>query len=181
MELYYKDLISEDASLEKLVDDLMLVVQGAEEFAQAAGANLSGERKLEITSRLARLKEACRNVKEHTRATALAADKVLRQKRPIVQPARAFSRSVVDCACLFWRFCCECLIRRADFAVCFPDAVTFPTRETPKSHLQNYEACRCGRPPASHHAVSLSTRLLTDNHRHQWNTKHNLTPARLCL
>jgi len=29
MELYYKDLISEDASLEKLVDDLMLVVQGA--------------------------------------------------------------------------------------------------------------------------------------------------------
>src|ERR1051326_5401868 len=79
MELYYKDLISEDSSLEKLVDDLLVWVPGAEEFAQAAGANLSGERKLEITSRLARLKEACRNVKEHTRATALAADKVLRQ------------------------------------------------------------------------------------------------------
>ena len=79
MELYYKDLISEDASLEKLVDDLMLVVQGAEEFAQAAGATLSGERKHEITTRLARLKAACQNVKEHTRATALAADKVLRQ------------------------------------------------------------------------------------------------------
>ncbi len=79
MELYYKDLISEDASLEKLVDDLMLVVQGAEEFAQAAGASLSGERKQEITSRLARLKAACQNVKEHTKATALAADKVLRR------------------------------------------------------------------------------------------------------
>ncbi len=79
MELYYKDLISEDASLEKLVDDLMLVVQGAEEFAQAAGATLSGERKAEITTRLARLKAACQNVKEHTKATALAADKVLRQ------------------------------------------------------------------------------------------------------
>ena len=79
MELYYKDLISEDASLEKLVDDLMLVVQGAEEFAQAAGATLSGERKHEITTRLARLKAACQNVKEHTKATALAADKVLRQ------------------------------------------------------------------------------------------------------
>ena len=77
MELYYKDLISEDASLEKLVDDLMLVVQGAEEFAQAAGATLSGERKQEITTRLARLKAACQNVKEHTKATALAADKIL--------------------------------------------------------------------------------------------------------
>src|SRR5882762_6190113 len=79
MELYYKDLISEEASLEKLVDDLMLVVQGAEEFAQAAGATLSGERKQEITTRLVRLKAACQNVKEHTKATALAADKVLRQ------------------------------------------------------------------------------------------------------
>jgi len=39
-ELYYKDLISEDASLEKLVDDLMLLVQGANELAEAAGAKL---------------------------------------------------------------------------------------------------------------------------------------------
>ena len=79
MELYYKDLISEEGSLEKLVDDLMLVVQGAEEFAQAAGANLSGEGKEEITSRLARLKERCRQLKRQTVATAVAADKVVRQ------------------------------------------------------------------------------------------------------
>src|SRR2546421_10776006 len=79
MELYYKDLISEEASLEKLVDDLMLVVQGAEEFAQAAGASLAGHRKEELTTRLARLKEGCRRVKEQTVATALAADKGLRQ------------------------------------------------------------------------------------------------------
>ena len=79
MELYYKDLISEDSSLEKLVDDLMLVVQGAEEFAQAAGANLNGPGKEEIRSRLARLKERCRNLKRQTVATALAADKVVRQ------------------------------------------------------------------------------------------------------
>ena len=79
MELYYKDLISKDASLEKLVDDLMLVVQGAEEFAQAAGANLAGHHKEEITTRLARLKEGCRRVRQQTVTTALAADKVLRQ------------------------------------------------------------------------------------------------------
>ena len=79
MELYYKDLISEDASLEKLVDNLMLVVQGAEEFAQAAGANLPSQSRQEITNRLARLKESCRRIKNHTVATAQAADKTLRE------------------------------------------------------------------------------------------------------
>lgn len=78
MELYYKDLISEDASLEKLVDDLLNIVQGADELAQAAGANLEtgGE---EITSRLERLKEGCRRVRQHAVGSALATDKVVRQ------------------------------------------------------------------------------------------------------
>ena len=79
MELYYKDLISEEASLEKLVDNLMLVVQGAEEFAQAAGANLPSHSRQELTTRLARLKESCRRIKDHTVATAQAADKTLRE------------------------------------------------------------------------------------------------------
>jgi ElaB/YqjD/DUF883 family membrane-anchored ribosome-binding protein len=78
MELYYKDLISEDASLEKLVDDLMRVVQGVEELAQAAGANTEDFRPEEITSRLTRLKENCRQVKERTFATAQSADKLVR-------------------------------------------------------------------------------------------------------
>ena len=79
MELYYKDLISKEASLEKLVDDLMLVVQGAEEFAEAAGATLSSQSKEEITTRLMRLKEGCRRIKKQTITTAVAADKVLRE------------------------------------------------------------------------------------------------------
>jgi ElaB/YqjD/DUF883 family membrane-anchored ribosome-binding protein len=79
MELYYRDLISEDASLEKLVDDLMLVVQGAEEFAEATGAGLPKEHREELTSRLERLKEGCRHVQQQARATALAVDKVIRQ------------------------------------------------------------------------------------------------------
>jgi ElaB/YqjD/DUF883 family membrane-anchored ribosome-binding protein len=79
MELYYKDLISEEASLEKLVDNLMRVVQGAEEFVQAAGAEVSVERREEITSRLARLKEACRSLQRQTVATAHAADRTLRR------------------------------------------------------------------------------------------------------
>src|SRR5438045_4125346 len=76
MELYYKDLISEEASLEKLVDDLMRVVQGADEFVQAAGATLQGPEKEEITTRLQRLKEGCSRVQRQAVASALAVDMV---------------------------------------------------------------------------------------------------------
>lgn len=79
MELYYKDLISKEASLEKLVDDLMLVVQGADEFAQVAGAELGEFEKDEITSRLQRLKEGCRRLQQQAIAGAHTADKVLRR------------------------------------------------------------------------------------------------------
>jgi ElaB/YqjD/DUF883 family membrane-anchored ribosome-binding protein len=79
MELYYKDLISEEASLEKLVDDLMLIVQGADEFVCAAGATLEAPQKEEITSRLQRLKDRCQRVQRQAVASALAVDKVLHQ------------------------------------------------------------------------------------------------------
>jgi ElaB/YqjD/DUF883 family membrane-anchored ribosome-binding protein len=79
MELYYKDLISEDASLEKLVDDLMLVVQGANEYAEAAGAGLTQIKRDEIRTRLERLKENCRRIKEQALAGAAATDKILRE------------------------------------------------------------------------------------------------------
>jgi ElaB/YqjD/DUF883 family membrane-anchored ribosome-binding protein len=77
VELYYKDLISKDASLEQLVDDLMLVVQGADEFVQAAGVNLPAAKKEEITTRLQRLKESCGRIKQRMVTGALAADRVV--------------------------------------------------------------------------------------------------------
>lgn len=79
MELYYKDLISQETSLEKLVDDLMLVVQGAEEVAQAAGSGLQEKHKLDITARLQQLKDGCRRIQQHAISSALAADKVMHQ------------------------------------------------------------------------------------------------------
>ena len=51
MEVYYKDFISEETSLEKLVDDLARVVQGADELAQASGVHLPEEKRREITTR----------------------------------------------------------------------------------------------------------------------------------
>jgi ElaB/YqjD/DUF883 family membrane-anchored ribosome-binding protein len=79
MELYYKDLISEEASLEKLVDDLMLLVQGADAFAKAAGVDLSDQPTAEIASRLERLKASCLRVKEQARTGMVAMDKLVRQ------------------------------------------------------------------------------------------------------
>ena len=80
MELYYKDLISEEAStsLEKLVDDLMLLVQGADEYAQAATAQIAEHKREEIRTRLARIKQHCQRLKDQAVAGARATDKVLR-------------------------------------------------------------------------------------------------------
>src|SRR5262245_46921232 len=78
MELYYKDLISKEASLEKLVDDLVLLVQGANEFAEAAGAALTS-RPEELTTKLQRLKEGCERLKQGAISSAQATDKLLRR------------------------------------------------------------------------------------------------------
>ena len=79
MELYYKDLISEEASLDKLVDDLMRVVQGADELVEASGASAEARQFKEIASRLAWLKDSCRNLQQSVRRSALATDRLLHQ------------------------------------------------------------------------------------------------------
>ena len=79
MEVYYKDLISEEASLEKLVDDLMRVVQGATEFADAAGLNLPPQPRAELTTRREHLRQSCRTLKEQVVASARATDRLMRR------------------------------------------------------------------------------------------------------
>src|SRR6185295_12048812 len=71
MELYFKDLISDDASLEKLVDDLAL---GAEDFAQSIEAGISEQTRREVASRVNRFKESCDRLKENAVAGAHATD-----------------------------------------------------------------------------------------------------------
>ena len=78
MEVYFKDLISREATVDRLVDNLMRVVQGVEEFAEASGAKLQSDRP-EVASKLARLKESCGRVKQHAQNTALAVDKTMRR------------------------------------------------------------------------------------------------------
>jgi len=85
MELYYKNLISEEASLEKLVEDLELVVRGA---------NLAPEPRAEITTRLRRLKDACRLLHGHAVAAGLATDRFV-HKYPYPAVGLAFSAGLV--------------------------------------------------------------------------------------
>ena len=100
MEVYYKDLISEEATLDKLVDDLLQVVQGAEEFAEVA--RIPEEHKHEITSRLQRLKEGVSKVREQAVIGAQATDKMLREY-PYWLAAAAFGLGIVTGALLFRR------------------------------------------------------------------------------
>ena len=75
MEVYFKDLISKDASLEKLVDDLSRVVQGADDLVQ----NLSDDSRAEAERRLDRLKDNCQRLRTQAVAGARATDRVLRR------------------------------------------------------------------------------------------------------
>jgi ElaB/YqjD/DUF883 family membrane-anchored ribosome-binding protein len=61
------------------VDDLMLVVQGADEFARATGAGLKSEHREEVASLLRRLKEGCQRMRQQAVSSALATDKILHQ------------------------------------------------------------------------------------------------------
>jgi ElaB/YqjD/DUF883 family membrane-anchored ribosome-binding protein len=94
MELYYKDLISEDASLDRLVDDLMLVVQGASELAEVAGSQLAPERNAELRSKIESIKLACNRIKAHAVSGMQATDKLLR-KHPYSSLGFAFAAGIL--------------------------------------------------------------------------------------
>lgn len=79
MEVYFKQLISEEASLEKLVSDLERVVQGADDFAKAIGVDLTAQTRGELAERLRRLKESCQRINSQIAVKARATDKIVRQ------------------------------------------------------------------------------------------------------
>lgn len=78
MELYFKDLISKDASLEQFVEDLTWVVHGAEDLASTLDAKLSPESRAEIDTRLVRLKDNCRRIRAAVITRAKDTDRALR-------------------------------------------------------------------------------------------------------
>jgi len=76
MEVYFKQLISKDSSLDKLVDDLERVVQGADDLAKSLGPKLA--ERPELAQRVQRLQESCRRINQEILERARATDKFVR-------------------------------------------------------------------------------------------------------
>lgn len=102
MEVYFKDLISEEASLEKLVDDLSRVVQGADDYARAVGANVSRQTRDEVVGRLNRLKQNCNALKAHALTGAKATDRLVR-RHPYASLAVTFAAGMFAAAMILKR------------------------------------------------------------------------------
>jgi ElaB/YqjD/DUF883 family membrane-anchored ribosome-binding protein len=80
MEVYYRDLISDDATLEKLVEDLTLLVQGTED----AATNLERQSQLR-----AQIRSLLKRVKHQANESATATDKAVRE-HPYTSAGLAF-------------------------------------------------------------------------------------------
>jgi ElaB/YqjD/DUF883 family membrane-anchored ribosome-binding protein len=77
MEVYFKELISKDSSLDRLVDDLERVVQGADDLAKSLGPKLT--ERPELAERVQRLRESCQRINQEILERARATDKFVRQ------------------------------------------------------------------------------------------------------
>ena len=79
MEVYFENLTAKNASLDKLAEDVSLLVHDAEELVQASGAKLSARSKAELENALERVKTRGERVKRQALAGARATDRVIRQ------------------------------------------------------------------------------------------------------
>ena len=78
MEVYFKELISKETSLEKIVDDLERVVQGVDDLAKFIAVNDNEAPPSKIADRLRQLKANCERLKGEALARARATDRLVR-------------------------------------------------------------------------------------------------------
>ena len=79
MEVYFDNLTAEDASLDKLAEDVTLLLQDAEALVQASGGKLSAASKAELESALERVKTRGQRIKQQALAGVRATDRVIRR------------------------------------------------------------------------------------------------------
>jgi ElaB/YqjD/DUF883 family membrane-anchored ribosome-binding protein len=79
MEVYFDNMTAENASLEKLAEDVSALLQDAEALVQASGGTLSEASKAELENVLARVKTRGERIKQQAMAGARATDRVIRQ------------------------------------------------------------------------------------------------------
>jgi ElaB/YqjD/DUF883 family membrane-anchored ribosome-binding protein len=79
MEVYFKNLSAEETPTERLVEDVMALVNEAEDFVKLSSESLEEGDKQELQSALARIKGQCEKVKEQAMAGARQADRLIRR------------------------------------------------------------------------------------------------------
>lgn len=79
MEVYFDNLTAENASLEKLAEDVTLLLQDAEALVQASGGELSESSKVELENALERVKSRGQRIKQQALAGVRATDRVIRR------------------------------------------------------------------------------------------------------
>ena len=79
MEVYFKELISKENSLEKLVEDLERVVQGADDLAKSIGVSVAELPNHPVAQRLQTLKERCEGMKQRILQHAGETDRFVRK------------------------------------------------------------------------------------------------------
>ena len=79
MEVYFDNLTAKNAPLDKLAEDVSLLVQDAEELIHATGAKLSPESQAELEDALERVKTLGERIKRQALASARATDRIIRQ------------------------------------------------------------------------------------------------------
>ena len=79
MEVYFKNLTSEEVSVEKLVSDLMMLAHDVEDLVKVSGASLGEESREQLMSALERVKGRCERIKQQAMAGARATDRAIRE------------------------------------------------------------------------------------------------------
>ena len=79
MEMYFSNMTAGEGTKEKLVQDLMTLVNDAEALVTATGGQLADKSKAELVAALDRVKTGCRKLQDRAVAGARSADRVIRE------------------------------------------------------------------------------------------------------
>jgi MYXO-CTERM domain-containing protein len=102
MEVFFKNLTSDETSIEKLVEDLAMLANDVEDLVRVSGANLGEESRQELMTAVQKIKARCESIKEHAVAGVRATDRAIRT-HPYSSLGVAFTGGLVLGALLFWR------------------------------------------------------------------------------
>jgi ElaB/YqjD/DUF883 family membrane-anchored ribosome-binding protein len=94
MEVYFKNLTSDRVSVERLVEDLFMLVQDAEELVKATSGSLPGESRAELVGALERVKARSHSLKQQALAGVRATNRLIR-RHPYSSAGTAFALGVL--------------------------------------------------------------------------------------